>query len=208
MGIFSKLTGSASAIEKQLQDLYFPMFQMIMGMSASQAKSAFRDMLKQAKEESLKEGTSNLSQNFGDILLEKESSDEKIKSMLARKRIEGVRDADIRWWWNMHDLERRMMLKVDEWTMLSLFIKLKKEDHLSGEEAAKNVSKHHPIYGDPNDTSHTTRDDRPLPHELMDRVDIYTEKRMKTNPEQFKKEIESSSTLNALIRKEIQKGNI
>jgi hypothetical protein len=209
MGIFSKLTGEASGIEKELQDLYLPMLQMMTGMSPSAAKSGFRDMLKQAKEESLKEGTSNLPQNYGDVLLEKESSDEKIKSVLARKRVEGVRDADIKWWWNMHDLERRMMLKISEWMMFSSFIKLKEEDHLGKEEAAKNVRKYHPIYGDPNDTSQVKiSDDRPLPHELTDRINIYLEKRKKTDARQFKKEIESSSTLNALIRKEIQKGNI
>jgi len=34
--------------------------------------------------------------------------------MLASRRNEGVKDQDVLWWWNMHDLERRMMLKVDE----------------------------------------------------------------------------------------------
>ena len=184
------------------------MFQSMMGMSSSQAKTIFRDLLKQAKQESLRERTSNLSQNFGDTLLKKEPFDPKIKTMLAKKRTEGVQDADIRWWWNIHDLERRMMLKVSEWTQFSLFIKLKDEDHLGEEEAVKKVRKHHPFYGDPDDTSHTTGDDRPLPHELILRVNTYVVERTKINPEQFKKEIESSSTLNALIRKEIRKGNI
>lgn len=207
MGLFSKLFGSSSGIEKQLEDQYIPMFQMTMGMSSSQAQSTFRDMLKQAKEESMKEGTSNLPQNFGDILLEKESSDEKIKSMLARKRIEGVRDADIRWWWNMHDLERRMMLKVDELHGMAMFID-SIEKGMKENKAGERVRKYHPIYGDPNDTSRTTGDDRPLPHELKDRINIYIEKRGRTNLKQYKREIENSSTFNALIRKEIKEGNI
>jgi hypothetical protein len=137
MGIFSKLFRTSSDIEKQLEDLYVPMFQTMMGISTSQARRTFRNMLREAKRESLKEGTSNLPQNFGDILLEKESTDEKIKSMLTRKGEEGVKDEDIRWWWNMHDLERRMMLKVDEMSRLALFIKLRKEEGLSEKEAAK-----------------------------------------------------------------------
>ncbi len=207
MGIFSKLFKSSSDIEKQLEDIYLPMFQMMMGMSSSQAKGTFHDMLKQAKEESLKEGTLNLPQNFGDILLEKESLDDKIKSMLARKRIVGARDADIRWWWNMHDLERRIMVKVDELNRMAMFID-SLEKGMKENKASERVRKFHPIYGDPEDTSHTTDDNGPLPYELKDRINIYIEKRGRANPEQYKREIETSSTFNALIRKEIKKGNV
>ncbi len=104
MGIFSKLFGSSSDIEKQLEALYVPMFQTMKGMTLTQAKSTFRDLIKKAKEESLKEGTSKFPQNFGDILLEKEPTNPHFNSILAKKRSEGVRDEDIRWWWNMHDL--------------------------------------------------------------------------------------------------------
>jgi hypothetical protein len=77
MGLFSKLVGSSPGIEKQLEDLYIPIVQTMMGIPSSQAKSFFRDMLTQVKKESLKEGTANLPQHFGDVLLEKESTDEK-----------------------------------------------------------------------------------------------------------------------------------
>ena len=204
MGIFSKLFGSSSDIEKQLEDQYIPMFQTMMGMSLSHAKSTFSDMLKQAKEESLKEGTSKLPQNFGDIVL----TNGKFKSALAKIRNEGVRDEDIRWWWNMHDLERRMMLKVDDINKSALFIKLIEKDGLDEKEAARRVRKSFPIFGDPDDTTHTFGEDRPLPYELKDRINFYIEKMSQTDPEKLKKEIEKSSTINALIRKEIKKGNI
>lgn len=208
MELFSKLFGSSSDIEKQLEELYIPTFQMKMGISSSQAKGIFRDMLKQAKEESLKEGTSNLPQNFGDILLEKESTDEKIKPMLAKKRNEGVRDEDIRWWGNMHDLSRRMMVMIDDWSKVAVFMKLREKDGLSEDEAGKRVGKSFPIFGDPEDISHTTGEDRPLPYELKDRINVFIEKKSQTDPEKFKKEIEESSTFNALIRKEVKKGNV
>lgn len=198
---------SSSDIEKQLEDQYVPTF-LMMGMSSSQAKSTFQDMLKLAKEKSQKEGSSNWPQNLGDFLLERESADGKIKSMLTKRRKEGVRDEDIRWWWNMHDLERRMMLTFDDISRHSLFVRLRKEEGLNAEEAAREVRKFHPIYGDPDDTTHTTGDDRPLPEELKDRINIYIEKRAQTEPQKYKKEIEDSSTFNALIRKEIKKGNI
>ena len=62
--------------------------------------------------------------------------------------------------------------------------------------------------GNPDDTAHTTKDDRPLPYELKDRINIYVEKRRQSDPNKFRKEIEQSSTFNALVRKEIKKGNI
>jgi len=180
---------------------------MMMGVSSSHAKTIFHDMLKQIKEESENEGTSNLPQDFGDILLERESTNERTKSMLAKKRNEGVKDEDMRWWWNMYDIERRMMLKVDEFHRLALFEKLQ-EENLSAEEAAERVRKSFPIFGDPDDTTNATGKDKPLPYELKDRINIYIEKRSKTNPEQFKREVEQSSTVNCLIRREIEKGNI
>ena len=207
MGIFSKLFGSSSDIEKQLEALYIPMFQTMTGMPLTQAKSIFHSLIKVAKEESLKEGTSKLPQNSGDILLEKESTDPHFKSIQTKKRSEGVRDEDIRWWWNMHDLERRMMIQVDIWSAFALFLKLK-EDGLSEEEAGKRVKKSRPIFGDPDDTSTSTGEDRPLPFELKDRINIYIQKRSQTDTEKYKKEITESSSFNALIRKEIKNGKV
>ena len=198
MGLFSGFFGSSSGIERQLEDQYVPMFKEMMKVTSSQAKNTLRDMLKQIKEESLKEGTANLPQNYGDDLIKKESTDEKTKAILAKKREEGVRDDDIRWWWNIHDLERRMMLKVDELNRMAMFMDCVQKG--MGEEAAAiKVRKYHPIYGDPEDTSHTYGEDRPLPHELKDRINIYIEKRMH-EPERYKKEIKESSTFNSLIR--------
>jgi hypothetical protein len=198
---------ASSTIEKQLEEQYVPMFQAMMGMSSSEARNTFHDMLKQAKEESQDEGTSNLPQNFGDLLLERESTTEKTKSILAKKRAEEVRDKDVRWWWNMHDIERRIMLKVDELYRMALFMKLI-EEALDEEQAAERVRKSFPIFGDPDDTTHSTGEDRPLPYELKDRINIYIEKRSLVEPEKFKKEIEASSSVNSFIRKELSKGNI
>lgn len=90
MGLFSNLFGSSSNIDKRLEEAYVPMLQVTTGMPLSVAKSTFRGMLEMAKEASRKQGTLNLPQNFGDILLEKEPTDETIKSMLAKKRNDGV----------------------------------------------------------------------------------------------------------------------
>lgn len=202
MKIFSKLFDSSSDIENQLEEQNLSMFQRMMGMSLSQAKNFFRDMLEQAKEESIKEGTDNLPQNFGDILLEKESTDDETKVMLAKKREEGVRDEDIRWWWSLNDLERRIMLKVDDIHRGALYMD-SIEKGLSEDESASRVRKYHPMYGNPDDISNTNGDDRPLPYELKDRVNNYIEKRVQNDIEEYKKEFEESSTFNSFVRKEI-----
>lgn len=209
MGIFSRIFGSSSPLEKELEELHVSSLQDMMGLTLSEAKSAFRAMLKEAKEEAIKEGTLNLPPNFGDILLEKEATDVNIKTMLAKRRREGVQDKDIRWWFNMYDLERRMALKVDDMFRLALLIKYREEDRLDESEAVRKVKKTFPIFGDPDDTTHTTGDDRPLPYELKDRINIYIiKKRTQTHKEKFEKEIEGFSTMNALIRNEIKKGNL
>ena len=208
MGIFLKILKISTDMEKHIEDRYVSMFQEIVGMSPSQAKSAFRDIIQEAKEESLKEDSPDLPENVGDFLLEKKSSDEKIRSILAKKRNEGIRDQDIRWWFNMHDLERRILLKVDDVSMRSLFTKLREQGGLSENEAAKGIRKGYPVFGDPDDTSHSTGEDRPLPYELKNRINIFVQKRLQKDPEKFKKQIEESSTFNALVREEVKKGNI
>jgi len=218
MGLFNFL--KYNNIERALLDTYTQIMSM-MGNSFAEAKKMAGNMLDQAIEESKKEGTYYLPQNLGDIILGDAGSDnptikkiaENIRQKLPKKKAEGVKDEDIRWWWNLNDIERRIMLWVDVNTRGgTLIFELKKSNESSKEKAAdkalRKVRKFHPFYGDPDDTTHTTGDDRPLPYELKDRINIYIEKRVGNNSEKYKNEIEQSSTFNALIRKEIKAGNI
>jgi len=200
--------GASSDIEKKLENIYIPQLQEQLGISSSQARSIFRALLEKAKEESLEEGTLNRPENLGDILLDKESTDEETRFYLAKMRKEGVVDEDIRWWWNRHDLERRMMTTADEWFQHTLYLKFIEEDGLSRNEAPKRIRKFYPIYGDPDDTSVMTGEDRPLPIELKLRVNIYMTRRRQADSEQFIKDLEKSSSFNALIRREIKKGGL
>jgi len=178
-----------------------------MKISASEAKKTFWGLLKRAKVASKKDGTANLSINSGDMLLEAEADKPDIKAMLTEKRKEGVRNEDIRWWWNMHDLERCIMVKIDNLPRMAMYTH-NLEHGMSFEEAAAKVRKCHPMYGEPNDTSNTIGEDRPLPYELKDRVNNYIEKKTLSDPEGLKKKVEKSSSLNALVRDEIREGNI
>ena len=198
MGFFSKYNEK----EKALLDLYTQGFQKAgIPEPSKMAENLLNEAIKEAKRVALPP-------NAGDKILEKEKADENTHKVLEKKRREGVRDEDIRWWWNLDNLEKMMMLKVDEFHRMALHIKCRQEDGLSVERAAEQVRKHHPIFGDPEDTTHTQGDDRPLPEELKDRINIYVEKRFANDSEIFKKEVEQSSTFNALVRKEIRVGKI
>jgi len=206
MGVFSKLFG-ASDIQTQLEKLYVPMFQM-MGMTTAKAKSTFRDLYRQAENEAKAEGSINLPTNLGDVLLQNEGSRPETQSMLAKRRKEGVRDEDIRWWMNRHELDRKMMTKFDDMSKFALFLKLLQEDRLSEEEAGRQVKKYFPIFGDSDDTSTSSGDDRPLPFELKDRINFYVQARSQKDPAKYKEDMARSSSFNALIRKEIKAGNV
>lgn len=208
MGIFPNLLKGSRDRERKIEDQHVAVFQMARGMSRRRAKSTIHDIIEEVKQESLNEDApAGLPANVGDFLLEVESSDETIQSSLAKKRKEGVRDEDIRWWFNMNDLERSILLKLDDVNRRALFTKLREEDGLSEGEAANGVRKGYPIFGDP-DTTVTKGEDSPLPYELKDRIRSYVEKRMQGYPGTFKKEIEDSSSFNALVRREVKMGNI
>ncbi len=201
MILFSK------GIEKHLQAVYVPILQDIMEISASEAKKTFRGLLKRAEAASKKDGTATLSLNSGDLLLETEADKPDIKAMLMEKRKEGVRNEDIRWWWNMHDLERCIMVEIDNLPRMAVYTH-SLEHGMSFEEAAAKVRKCHPMYGEPNDTSHSSGEDKPLPYELKDRINAYVEKKTLSDPDGLKKQVEQSSSFNALVRKEIKKDRI
>jgi hypothetical protein len=198
MGFFSKY----NEIEKGLLEIYSKLFS---DMGLPDSRKMTEEILDQAIENSKKDGHYNL-KNVGDTLLKREKSSGQANQNFESKRKEGVKNEDIRWWFNLNDIERRMMLKVDEFHRLALFMK-EKEEGKTDDEADAIVRKHHPIYGDLKDETHGKGDNRPLPLELKDRINIYIEKKG-INNQDFKKQIDSSSTFNALVRKEIRAGNI
>jgi len=221
MGLFNNY----NEIEKSLLEQYSQMFAM---MGIPDARKMAKNMLDQTIEKSKKEGTYNLPPNFGDIILKQQKAEdpsvekiaEAIRKTLSIKRSEGVRDEDIRWWWNLNDVERNIMLATDEVNRMYLFrqeIENSREvsEEKAAEQAAKKVWKFHPTYtyGDPREKKESApkwvrEEDLPLPIELKDRINIYIEKRYISDREKYKKDIEASSTFNALVRKEIRAGNI
>ncbi len=194
--------------EKRLEPQYVSYFREFMGMPEEVAHEIFKTMAEEQKEAAHREGTDRIPELFGEILLDREKTDETVRDVFAPKRTEGVTDEDIALWWNMHDLERRMICKVDEMNRILLFEKLVQNDGVSEPEAARMVAKHFPVYGDPDHLVLETDDDRPLPFELKWRVNRYITERTKADPNQFQEEVEASTSLNALLRRAVRQGKL
>jgi hypothetical protein len=79
------------------------------------------------------------------------------------------------------------------------------EKGFSPDEAAAGVKRAFACYGDPDGARFETGDNRPLPVVLRERVNKWI---MKMMASQTKPDLGGLLTLNALIRREIRKGNI
>ena len=194
--------------EKRLQPQYVAFFRESMNMPEEIAREIFKTFAEEQKEAALREGTDRLPESFGDILLERELTDEKVRAAFAPKRAEGVTDEDIALWWNMHDLERRLICRVDEMNRILLFEKLMQAGGTTEPEAARAVAKRYPVYGDPEHLVLGTDDDRPLPFELKWRVNRYIMQRTQSDPDAFQKETDESTSLNAVLRNALRQGKL
>lgn len=202
MGWFSS---EESDHEKQLETQYAQVI-ALSGMPERAARQMVREMIQKAKQDAKQEGT-KLPPNFGDVLLATEHTDARTRQLLAEKRREGVKDLDIRRWWNLPDLDRRMCHAMDEhMKMAGVFGGV--EQGLSPDEAIDKIMKILPVYGDPRDTSKLTGANRPLPFELRDRVTTWQETRRLIDAAGFKRDRDAASSFNALVRMAISKGEL
>ncbi|MBU2621269.1 MAG: hypothetical protein KKD92_03005 [Proteobacteria bacterium] len=187
---------------KELEAEYLPSF-LATGVPDDMAMDLFQSLYQAAKSASAEQDP--LPPRYGDILLRREQIDPNVQLILANRRAEGVRDADIRWWWNLPDLDRHLIQKVDEMFRIAAFTKFTEEDGMTSEDAGKMISKHYPIFGDPSATSTTSGDDRPLPVELKDRISAYMMRRSQEDLAQLQAGINAASSVNAFVRSEIRR---
>ncbi len=201
-------------VEKALLDLYIQMNSKN-SIPSSQLEKMTEEMLDEAIEESRKSGNYFLPKNIGSIIVGNvETNDLRIQKFAQAIREgmpknEGITLEDIEKWWNLNDVERRMILAQDTIVKSQAVLGLLESGMASDpKEAVAMVCKFHPVYGDPNDNSQSSGDDRPLPFELKDRVNIYIEKRAGKGSGEYKREMESSSSFNALVRREVRAGKL
>lgn len=141
------------------------------------------------------------------MLLAREREDNEFAQIQRKIRREGVTDDDIRWFWNRHDIERRVMDEYRNFCGFVLFRKFR-EEGLDAASAVRAMRTFYPFFGDPEDTSHAEGEDRPLPYELVGRTDSYILRRQLENEAAFTQELQKASSCNAFLRKEIAQGRL
>jgi len=192
-----------SALERKLVQFYAGMLETC-GNPTGDAKRTARELLAIAKREARSDP--DLPPNFGDLLIEREVTDDSTRQMLAKKRAEGVTDADIKWWWGLDKLERRLLIVVDDWFRMAAFKKYRAEG-MSEEQAISQLGKSFPIFGGPEDTKNVKGDD-PLPFELKERINQWAGRALQDKALETATSSRSAGSMNALIRNEIRAGRL
>ena len=191
--------------EKQLLRTYTEVFTRS-GMPRREARRQAKRGIKLCKEAARREGTADLPDNYGDTLIEGASEGQaECVARVESAKNEGATEADIRRWWNLSDLKRRMVCWAEEMAVrLPMYLTAKRHG-LSDEKAENKVRDFFPLYGDPQDSRYGSGDDRPLPQELRHRVENYRRNR---NISQMQAKLKEYSSYNALVRAEIRRGNL
>jgi hypothetical protein len=180
--------------------------------SRREAQQMVRQMLDRVIQEGKRQGTYDLPVNIGEIILGYATPNsgtahrvaEAVRALLPTKRAEGVTDADVRSWWNGHDVERRMVLQADETDRMGTYLTLLRQASADDRSASKKLWQAYPRFGNPSDSSQAQGDDRPLPLELKVRINRYVEHRIMTDLANWQAEMSSATSFNALVRQKIR----
>jgi hypothetical protein len=190
-------------IEKELKESYIEDF-IEDGFSPGEAKKTVKALLKQSWKIYHK---GHIPEMSGDRLIEEEKTDEKVRSALDKKRQEGVTDEDIKWWWNMHDLERNMIL-LDESFNRNMMYRQLIGSGIDKEEAMRRIKKCFVCYRHTEKLPYFDNTEAIVPIELKKRIVEYIDRRADNDDEQFMKDIEEMGTLTELVRREIANGKL
>jgi hypothetical protein len=159
-----------------------------------------RFQISKCKIESKQMGGDNLPEHYGDYIIERaKAGSENHKSIINKAISGGANESDIKLWWNLSDLERRMIIWEDSIFRITTFNCYQSEG-LSFEDSGTKLRRAFPLYGDPTDESNTKGDDRPLPNELHERINRMTADWAPLYVQQFSK---TYNTMNAFIRDEL-----
>ena len=176
-----------------------------MGISSREARAQAKAIFAKAKENTRALGRDQWPPTVGDVLLAGQEVAPGLFAFIDKARKEGATDDDIWQWWNMPELERQMVRTRDDINRTGLFAQALQRD-MSMEAAAAEVRRVFPMYGDPTNTEHTSGDDRPLPFELKDRVNLWVQRMAERNPARLK--VPEGRTFNSVVRAELRAGQV
>jgi hypothetical protein len=202
--LYDLIPGSDDCVKESLRSIYAAMLQHDAAFDSREAEHTASSWVDIAETAAREWGTLGLPRDFGDQMILRSLEDPYYRTSLESKKTEGVTDSDIRWWWNMHDIQRRMFHILDDFFRAASFLAHRNRGTPPA-QAASEVRRFFPFFGNPNDPGYPAGEDRRLPEELRRRVDEWVE-RQKAGPEVFKQRAQHSSTMNAIIRRDIQDG--
>ena len=152
-----------------------------------------------------------LPSDAGDRILRQEATNEAVRRNLKTMRDDGASDDDIRGYWNLSEFERAFIQVDDECSRAGLYVAKREDEGLTDDQAAAAVRRAFPIYGsrvNGREPKGPPGDDRTLTPELHARVDAWVRRRTAEDLERLRADIEGSTSMNALIRRELRAGNL
>jgi hypothetical protein len=182
-------------LESELRRIYLPMLEGV-GIRGGQARQWMRVARDACRGEP---------ELLGQLIL-REQGLPGFGRIVELARADGATDVDIANWYDLHEYEKHLIVKFDELCRMALFLD-RLEKGAATPDAAADVRRAHPMYGDLLDTSNTTGDDRPLPYALKGRVNRYIEKQA-NNLAAYRQRRDEYSTFNALVRAEVRQGRL
>ena len=201
MGLFRKLFRSAP--DSTYIDQLIATFTRLAGLlELSVGKATIQQALQEAKQSAKAEDKIyKLPDQYGDrVLYAATQGDSDSQAFVRRALRGGAHVSDIRAWWNLPDLERRMY----EWligTIHTDFYHSLQRQGLSDIEVFSVMKRILPFYGDPADESYLSGGDRPLPSEMILWVFDFTRQASgQLHPRHLQEQAASYSSMNAYLR--------
>jgi len=180
------------------------------GMDPREAKKIAKQIVKQAGSKQVEQGTRNIPPNAAELVLSGASFHVFPADYGKQLAEEGVTEDDIRWWWGLPDFMRWVMFCWEEHLAMVAFLDGLQKG-LDSEAATRKMTKQMALYRyglSYEKPPVFVGDNRRLPYEIKDRVDMHIEKRIKQDQEGFKREFESATSFNAYIRAKVTAGEL
>jgi hypothetical protein len=195
MGLFGS---GYRSVERALIDSYTQAFSTLCGASQAECRSMAEGLVQAAIDRAKRSGA------YGAGPLSSRVLENHASQTLRDARAEGVTDDDIRWWWDLDEVERQA---CEEWdNALHAGVFMTQTSHGFSEDDAKLAAwASHPYYGrgdPPNGLA------RLLPPELRRRVNAYAERYFRSHAGDPAPTAgpDGHRTYNEWVRSEIRKG--
>ncbi len=202
------LGNGLNSYEKQLCQEHAAALE-ITGLTRREARAEAKRRITKAIAESKRDGFYG-SEPLGRAALEAYKTDPKWLGLYDAEKNAGMTDDDFLEWWDTPDVERRLMMIDDACSRTALFLS-RMDEGLTSEQAAKEVWKAFPMFGDCRDGPVLVDDDGsvPLPWELKFRIIRWLERmQVEGRLQELRPESGGFTTMNGYVRHLIGKGEI